>query len=167
MNKVDEIVSELSKFSDTLKTIGDPINDHAFIFRFEEKFNLTLPLDYKYFISQVNGFSLMGTVVYGIHSHVKEESLESVYVREHFKVKVPQYDYLVPFSLDGQGNFYCFNTKNLTDSGDSCSIVFWVSNYIYSKEDEPEIVNDSFVDWVNEVVIGWTLEDYDYDGTLK
>ena len=93
--------------------------------------------------------------------------MESVYVREHFKVKVPQYDYLVPFSPDGQGNFYCFNTKNLTDNGDSCPIVFWVSNYIYSKDDQPEIVNNSFVDWVNEVVIGWTLEDYDYDGKLK
>lgn len=59
MNSVDEIINELEKFSDTLKTMGDPISDHALIFRFEEKFNLTLPLDYKYFISQVNGFSLI------------------------------------------------------------------------------------------------------------
>lgn len=109
----------------------------------------------------------MGTEVYGIHNRNKEESLESVYYREHSLVKVPQFDHIVPFSPDGQGNFYCFNTRDLTEKGDSCSVIFWVSNYIYGEVDQPEIVNSSFVDWVNEVAIGWTLEDYDYDGMMK
>ncbi|MGP1535871.1 SMI1/KNR4 family protein [Prevotella heparinolytica] len=38
---------------------------------------------------------------------------------------------MIPFSPDGSGNFYCFDTKVKTKNGDSNQIVFWYSNYIY------------------------------------
>jgi hypothetical protein len=48
-----------------------------------------------------------------------------------------------------------------------CPIVFWVSNYIYTNEDQPEIVNESFIEFLKEVFIDWVLESFDYDGESK
>lgn len=78
---------------------------------------------------------------------------------------MPQPGYLSPFSPDGRGNFYCFDTRAV--GNDSCPIVFWVSNYEYQVDDVPETTNGSFVDWMSEVVLDWTLEDYNYDGSPR
>jgi len=73
-----------------------------------------------------------------------------------------QCDYLVPFSPDGGGNHYCFDTRTINEN--SCNVVFWQHDYPYSEDDPPEVTNTSFTEWMKEVVIDWTLEDYDYDG---
>jgi SMI1-KNR4 cell-wall len=160
---MDNLISELLKFSDDILEIGNKIDDNR-IENFEKQYSLILPNDFKQFIKNVNGFSLMGTEVYGFDM-TKSESIEAVYQFEHFEVREPQYSHLVPFSPDGRGNFYCLDTSKL--SNDSCLIVFWVSNYEYTEIDTPEISHKSFLDWVQEVVIDWTLENYDYDGSEK
>ncbi|NSL91248.1 SMI1/KNR4 family protein, partial [Chitinophaga sp. Mgbs1] len=133
------------------------------IIEFEKKHVLSLPEDFKYFCSEVNGFDLMGTEVYGfLPDSLTSMSIEKLYHREHKLIKFPQPEYLVPFSPDGSGDFYCFDTRS--HNGGSCPVVFWYSNYNYTDEDVPEKANDSFVEWMQEVVIDWTLEDYDYDG---
>jgi hypothetical protein len=106
----------------------------------------------------------MGSEVYGIRGNTAADSLEVNYAFEHFEVKYPMPTYLANFSPDGGGNFYCFDTRYQTDNGDSCPIVFWYSNYAYTHEDAPEVVYNNFIDFVNEVIVKWTLEDYDYEG---
>ena len=48
-----------------------------------------------------------------------------------------------------------------------CPIVFWQWDYLYEDIKEVETCNSSFLDWIQEVVIDWTLEDYNYDGSEK
>jgi hypothetical protein len=160
---MEKLINELLKFSDDILEVGSNIDDNR-IEDFEKLNNLKLPNDFKQFIKKVNGFSLMGTEVYGFDM-TKSESLEKVYHFEHFEVIYPQYLYLVPFSPDGRGNFYCLDTSKL--SNDSCPIVFWVSNYEYTESDTPETTHKSFLDWVQEIAIDWILEDYNYDGSEK
>ena len=165
MEKVDQFLEELKKFSENILTINDPVK-HDKIYEFENKFNLKLPEDYKYLLLKCNGFSLLGDEVYGIYDlNTSFESLESVYLYEHNEVSWPQFDYLVPFSPDGGGNFYCFDTRYISNS--SCLIVFWTSNYEYTKDDMPEVVYQSFIDCIQEVFIDWTLETYDYNGEKR
>jgi hypothetical protein len=75
------------------------------------------------------------------------------------------YDYLVPFSPDGFGNHYCFDTR--TTNNNLCNVLFWQHNYPYSEDDPPEVTNGSFAEWLKEVAIDWTLEDHDYNGNKK
>ena len=114
-----------------------------------------------------NGFSLMGDRILGITWSDYEDDLCSVYKYEHNDVLIPQYKHLVPFCPDGGGNFYCFDTQVSTNGGNSNRIVFWCSNYNYTDSDVPEITHDCLADFINECVIGWTLEEYDYEGNKR
>jgi hypothetical protein len=164
MLNVDDIINELRKFSEDIIYIGEPIEDNR-IEKFEEKYNLKLPDDFRLFISKCNEVALMGTMIYGFDPEKKGSTIESVYDIEHFRVIIPQYSYLVPFSPDGRGNFYCMDTS--TNKNGTCNIIFWTSNYQYTENDSPEVTNSSFLEWVKEVIIDWTLEDYDYEGNEK
>lgn len=161
--EIDEIIDELMKFSSNVITLNLSV-EYSLIKQFEEETQIELPNDYKYLISKVNGFNLMGDEILGITYLPNSDDLVEVYRFEHFEVFIPQYLHLVPFSPDGRGNFYCFDTKKKTRNNDSCCIVFWRSNYEYTESDPPEIVYNCLSDFIKECVIGWTLEDYDYDG---
>lgn len=163
---IENIIMELKKFSDNIVTLNPPINP-ILIVGFEKKYQLELPNDYKYLLSQSNGINLMGDEVLGITFSNYGYDLTSTYEFEHFNVQIPQFDYLIPFSPDGGGNFYCFDTSKRTNNGNSCEIVFWCSNYEYSETDEPEITHDNLSDFISECIIGWTLENYNYDGSRK
>lgn len=160
----NDIIHELRKFSPKVVRFGEKINDDR-IEQFERKFNLILPSDYKELMKTYNSIGLFGKTIYGISDSQEEETLASVYEREHHLVQIPQPLYLVPFSTDGGGNFYCFDTREIGPGQSVCPIVFWESNVTYTEED-PEIVNDCFFDWVMDVFIGWTLDVFDYDGTF-
>ncbi|MDF7822268.1 SMI1/KNR4 family protein [Runella sp. MFBS21] len=161
---MEKLITELLKFSNDTLEIGEPIKDQR-IKNFELYRNLEVPSDFKQFIKKMNGLTLMGTEVYGFDPN-KANSIENIYYREHFEVKIPQYSWLIPFSPDGRGNFYCLDTINKLENG-NYPIVFWVSNYEYSEIDTPEITHNNFLDWLQEVVIDWTLEYYNYDGSEK
>lgn len=163
MENIDQLLKELYMFSDCILTLNDSLIDFSSVETFEEKNHLKLPNDYKYFLSKHNGIDLMGVTVYGFND--SEESISDVYNFEHFEVEYPQYSFLVPFSPDGGGNFYCFDTSK--PSKNSCKIIFWESNYEYTADDMPEVVNSSFAEWIKQVVLDWTLEDYDYNGNKK
>lgn len=162
MQPIEDIVAELLKFSEDILELHNPAKEGD-IRQFELEHQLQLPQDYRTLLRTTNGFALMGTEVYGV-SQQGRMSLAQVYHIEHYLVAVPQYTYLVPFCNDGQGSFYCFDTSAITQGGLSCDIVFWESNYQYSLDDQPEKTHDSFANWVQECVINWTLEDYDYKG---
>ena len=164
MSNIFDILNELKKFSKEIVTIGKPLV-HQDVTDFEEKYNLKLPKDFKFFLKSYNGFSLMGTEILGFNRD--NESIDSVYQYEHELVSFRQYNYLVPFHNDGRGNFYCLDTRGCNMNSDTCQIIFWVSNYIYTETDQPEITHNGFSDFVQEVIIEWTLEDYDYNGNPK
>lgn len=163
MNNINEVVIELLKFSKKILTLHKPVNPKV-INDFENKFKLKLPEDYKILLNKTNGFDLFGNEVFGMYIKKSPSDLEYNYLREHNNVKVPMYNHLIPFLNDGSGNFYCFDTKTMSKDKFECKIVFWYSNYLYDKDTQPEIVNESFAEWMKEVIIDWTLEDYDYDG---
>ena len=106
----------------------------------------------------------MGKVVYGIDDGSGRYSLEDCYQFEHFEVGNPMPDFLIPFSPDGAGNHYCFDSRQCNE--ESCNIIFWQHD-LELEINEVEVVNSSFAHWVKEVVIEWTLEDFDYSGNPK
>lgn len=163
---MERIILELKKFADDIVEFNPPVIEKL-VTEFENKYNLHLPVDYKEFLKYSNGVSLMGSEVYGIGTTENVQNLEKVYQFEHFEVQVPQYLNLVPFSDDGRGGFYCFDCSKKSDNENSCPIIFWISNYIYTENDTPAVTNSSFEDFVKEVLIEWTLEDYDYDGNER
>ncbi|MBZ4187807.1 SMI1/KNR4 family protein [Niabella beijingensis] len=160
--KLEPILKELSKFSTAIATSGGSL-ENTKIIECENRLGLMLPLDYKAFLREHNGFDIMGNSVFGIDDSAS--SLENVYKFEHSEVANPMPLYLIPFSPDGQGNHYCFDTRS--NNTVSCDIVFWQHDYEYSEGDGPEIVNNSFLDWFQEVIIDWTLEEYDYNGNER
>ena len=162
--EVDQTIKELLKFSPDILELNAPIETEEIV-RFESKFNLPLPEDYKYLLSITNGFSLMGDEVLGIAKN--KYDLVNAYQFEHYEVINPQYEYLIPFSPDGFGNSYCFDTRIKTNQGFSNQIVFWQHDYEYSETDLPEITNNSLIDFINNWIIGNTLKYYDYEGNEK
>jgi len=166
MKRIDEILDKLKKFSLDVLTLNPPV-DSMLVINFEERFGIKLSNDYIYLLSQTNGFNLMGDEILGISCFPNTNDLAETYYFEHFEVIYPQYKHLIPFYPDGGDNFYCFDSENRTKDGDSCKIVFWYSNYQYTESDTPEITHDCLADFINECIIGWTLENYNYDGSRK
>lgn len=164
MEVCDLLLQELSMFSTDILELGNKVSESK-LHDFENKIGLKLPNDFKYIICKHNGFSLLGTNVLGINNESKSSSLEDVYNFEHEQTfnKMPK-EY-IPFSPDGYGNHYCMDVSNIET--DYCPIVFWQHDIHYDSFQKVEVCNDSFVDWVKEVVIDWTLEDYNYDGSEK
>lgn len=158
-----KIIEELQKFSEDIIELKSPV-DFSLVETFESKHQLILPNDYKELLTFTNGFSLMGSGVLGFNNEESFYGLESLYHSEHYEVENPQPKHLVPFHNDGRGNHYCFDTNTLDEL--FCKIIFWQHDLDYSQND-PEIVNDSLIDWIKEEVIDWTLEDYNYDGSER
>jgi hypothetical protein len=164
MDTIDNALEEILKFSKRVLSVTDGIAEER-IRAFEGKYSVILPDDYKAFLKKTNGLNLMGTVVYGIYDESAYMSLGRAFNIEHNEVENEMPAYLIPFSPDGGGNHYCFDSTRC--DGESCKVVFWQHNRSYSQENPPETVNDSFVAWVKEVLVDWTLEDYDHDGNKK
>ncbi|MBO9202781.1 MULTISPECIES: SMI1/KNR4 family protein [Niastella] len=161
---INNLIEELLLFSDKIITLKAPVSEESII-AFERNHNIKLPKDYIELVRKINGLSLMGTIIYGVGEETWEFSLDKNYKLEHEEVANPMYDYLIPFSPDGGGNHYCFDTRYIDD--DSCNVIFWQHDYPYTVDDPPEITNPSLTEWIKEVVIDWTLEDYNYDGSEK
>lgn len=164
MNAFEDLLKELYKFSDTILSLGDPIDDNR-LEDFEKCLGYELPSDFKFIITRHNSFSIAGTEVLGVGEDLQEESIEQVYKFEHDEVGNPMPPSFLPFSPDGFGNHYCFNLGKLNNG--ICPVIFWQHDCVYSNEDEAEVCNANFIEWVKEVMIDWTLEDINYDGSDK
>ena len=164
--RVSNLLKEIKRFSSNLIETYPSVNQDEIVF-FENKFRLKLPNDYVQFLSFSNGLSLMGDEIFGINNRLQGDDLTSVYHQEHFLVIKPQPLHFVPFSTDRRGNFYCFDCNKISVDGNACPIIFWTSNFDYNEKNEPEITHQNFTDFVQECIIDWTLEDYDYNGNKK
>jgi cell wall assembly regulator SMI1 len=161
---IKSAIDHLLKFSPDILTLNNPVNE-VDIKNFEELYGLQLPQDYIYLLHRTNGFNLMGASVLPVLGAEVTGSLEESYIFEHFKVANPMHTDLIPFSPDGGGNHYCFDVSGGNRS--VSKIVFWQHDITYSNEIKPELTHESLADWINEVVMEWTLEDFDYDGNEK
>jgi len=92
-------------------------------------------------------------------------SLGKAFNIEHFEVDNKMPIHLIPFSPDGGGNQYCFDSTRCDT--ESCKIVFWQHNLSYNEGRLPETVNNTFTEWAKEVLVDWMLEDYDHNGIKK
>lgn len=163
MIKISDFFEEVQKFSAHMYQFYEAVEESK-ITAFEQQHNLVLPADYKLFLSKTNGIDFMGVVVYGIYDDTTFKSLGGSYAFEHYEAGNPMPLNLVPFSPDGAGNHYCFDADNTTESG---KIIFWQHDLSYNSDNPPEIVNESFAEWTKEVLIEWTLEDYDHSGNKR
>lgn len=161
-----QIFKELSKFSERVITFNSPVNE-SLILKFEKENDILLPEEYKQLLSISNGLNLMGDEIFGLYDIENTYDLFEAYRFEHFDVIRPMPKYLIPFSPDGGGGFYCFDTRIYTNKGFSNQIVFWSTGYIYTDVDQPEVTHNSMCDFIQECFIEWTLEDYDYNGNER
>ena len=146
---IDSIIQRIQDFKEEYVECFDPISDDALQLA-QENIPFQLPADYIRLLQFSNGILICGDEVLGINH--KPFDLIKAYKTEHEATQVHMPSHIVPFAPDGRGNYYCF------DAQQGSQIVFWVTNYQYSEEDKPEVVNSDFCDWFNEVMIDWCIE---------
>ncbi|UKB82740.1 SMI1/KNR4 family protein [Chryseobacterium sp. MEBOG06] len=164
IDKCNQILNELYKFSSEVLYLGDNILDSR-LENLEQKIGLKLPQDFKYILKKHNGITLAGTEIYGLSENFRGNSLDEIYNFEHREVENPMPIFFFPFSPDGQGNHYCLDLSKLNEN--ICPIVFWQWDFEYENIEEVEVCNTNFAEWIGEVMIDWTLQNYNYDGTEK
>lgn len=160
----DLVIKELSRFSAEILFLGNNICDER-LEQFESEIKFDLPEDFKYILKKHNGFSLSGTQVYGLDKEFRGASINEIYRFEHHEVDNKMPSYILPFSPDGRGNHYCLNLSK--NNNGICPVIFWQWDLKNILIDQREECNDNFISWVKEVMIEWTLEDYNYDGSEK
>lgn len=155
LNKIcEELLDELYKFSNNIIFFGNSIKDNRLEI-FEKNIGFSLPNDFKYILKKHNGISILGTEIYGYDEELKDSSLEQVYKFEHFEVPNKMPPQFLPFSTDGRGNHYCLDLLRCIDG--ICPVVFWQWNFTYQNIENIETCNNSFFEWVKEVMIDWIL----------
>ncbi|WMW76927.1 SMI1/KNR4 family protein [Flavobacterium sp. 20NA77.7] len=164
MNKVDNILERLYKFSPNILQLGKAIADDRLEI-LQSNISINLPNDFVYLLKKHNGIFLCGVEILGLGMDFGKSSLDKVYQFEHFEVNNPMPLEYFPFSPDGMGNHYCLDLSK-KEGNDSCPIVFWQWDVDYQLN-EVETCNSDFLDWMEEVLIGWTENDYNYDGSEK
>ena len=164
IEKCNVLFKELHLFSEDVISLGHSISDDRLEI-FEDKIGFKLPLDFKYIIKQHNGISLLGTEILGIDKSYRDASLEVVYMFEHSTSSNKMPTEFLPFSPDGRGNHYCLNLAKVKDG--TSPVVFWQWDYDYENINDVEEANESLTAWIQEVMIDWKLEEYNYDGTEK
>jgi len=107
-----------------------------------------LPEDFEYFLKWSNGFSLFGTEILGFEN--KEFDILKTVSREQNDTNNLMPSHIIPFSPMGNGDFYCFDLKEGLDGDGLCPIIYWQWNY--SSPERYEKVNDSFIEWLKELI---------------
>ena len=158
------ILEELYKFSDDMVYLGPAVSDNSLL-RFETQIGFSLPEDFRFIISKHNGISLAGIAVCGLDKALQGSSLDEIYKFEHEGAGSKMPNSFLPFSPDGAGNHYCLDLSTLVDG--RCNVVFWQHDQQYENTDQVEVCNNNFCDWLQEVMIGWTLEDYNFNGSTR
>ena len=149
------IIKEFERFSNSIKASTVPACDSDII-AFEQNRSVILPIEYKQLLSYSNGIMLMGDEIYGVGKSSLSQSLETTYQIEHYLVDNPMMEFLIPFSPDGFGNHYCFDSRD-------GAIVFWQHDLPASDNVTNRVYNNLF-EMIDEVFFKWTLEHFDYSG---
>lgn len=164
IKRCNNTLEELYKFSADILLLGEPILDSR-IEHLESEIGYQLPEDFKYILKKHNGITLAGTEIFGLSPELRGGSLDMIYKFEHFEVENPMPKNFFPFFPDGQGNHYCLDLSKMENG--ICPVIFWQWDFEYENIEDVEVCNDNFVDWIDEVMIEWTLQIYNYDGSEK
>jgi hypothetical protein len=164
INKCDLINNTFLKFSSDLIYLGPAINDDR-LELLAKQIKFEFPVDFMCMLKSHNGFSLAGTEIYGMNYQLRGSSLDEVYKFEHYSVDNKMPLEFLPFSPDGYGNHYCLDLSAMREG--LCPVVFWQHDFNYDTLKDVEICNNNLIEWIDECMIEWTLEDYNYDGTEK
>jgi cell wall assembly regulator SMI1 len=164
IDKCKKSLEELYKFSSEILYLGKSIEDSR-VENLEKEIGFKLSEDFKYIIKKHNGIILAGTEIYGLSSELRGKSIDEIYKFEHYEVENPMPKNFFPFSPDGQGNHYCLDLSKIENG--ICPVIFWQWDFEYADIEDVEICNDNFTDWIDEVIIEWTLQTYDYNGNEK
>jgi cell wall assembly regulator SMI1 len=156
IRECDEVLKELYNFSGDILFLGQSITDKR-LKEFETNIGYRLPLDFIYILQKHNSFSVLGTLVYGLDQQLGETSLDKIYHFEHEDVENPMFPELLPFSPDAGGNHYCFDLPKMQNG--LSPVVFWQHDNSYKDRDNIKVCNANFADWIQEVIIDWTLGD--------
>lgn len=165
IERCEQTLEKLYRFSSELLQLGEEDISDLKLEEFEKEIGCKLADDFKYILKKHNGIILAGTEVYSLSDDAEGKSLDNIFTFEHDEVENPMPKNFLPFSPDGRGNHYCLDLAGNSDG--ICPVVFWQHDFEYDSIDAVEICNDSFTDWIDEVMVGWTLENYHYDGTEK
>lgn len=157
-----EVINEINQFTEDFIEKGKSIQDDR-IEIFEEDCGYKLPEDFRLFMKTINGLMLNGNVLLPFKTKSEKGGIESYF--EIYKNHIPKG--YIPISPDGAGNVYCLCFDPLLAINRDYVIIFWQHNYLYTDNDPPEVCNTSFGEFIKEVFIDWTLEDYYYDGRPK
>lgn len=156
-----QIINELIKFDESLIELGESVTDDRYE-KLEQEIGFVLPESFKSLLKKYNYISLNGTSINGLDKKFRDSSLDRLYAIEHYEVGNPMPKELLPFSPDGYGNHYCFDLTNNDDK-----VLFWQHDVDYANKSEIEVDNENFLEWVKEIMIESTLEDYNYEGSEK
>lgn len=155
---INDVLSQLRLFSKDVIEWFPPV-ELSQVIRFEEKLKTKLPQDFVDFLKVSNGLSLLGFEIIGFSNNKIRYGLEEVYTFEHSEVDSFMPSSFIPFSPDGFGNHYCIDIKKNV-------IVFWEHDCDYS-DTTPQLISNSFSEFMQNKVINEILKDYDYLGNEK
>lgn len=121
----------------------------------EKELNATLPESYKAFQLELGDIDWAMLEIYSVKTPPEGRiNIIGITQSERTQCFPNMPDSLIPFSDDGGGDSYCFDTSKITDG--ECNIVFW--DHASNSEQEPTIVAKDFVEWINKE-IEWRLEE--------
>lgn len=122
----------------------------------EEKLGNKFPGSYKQYLMDFCHSSINGTSILIIGKNLSngDDILYNAFNEwEGFKPYYYIPKYFIPFSNDGFGNFFCFDTRNFVDG--ECPVVYYLHeefpNYV-NKELTPSIAYPNFAEFLNEAI---------------
>ena len=164
LKRLESLCNEILKYDISVLTTYPEIDNQS-ILDLESKLKYQLPGDFKQFLTMINGFELVGDIIYGIHND-PQMGLYNNYIWEFKESGNPIYSYLLPLTPNGRGDHYCLDLNSLSEDATRCEVVFWQHDYEYSDGDTPDKESSSFTDYLEELIMD-VGENYNYDGSDK
>jgi hypothetical protein len=151
-----------SRYEQTIKLFRDTASD-GFSFnpatnqelsKAEKELNVNLPESYKAFQLELGDIDWAMLEIYSVKT--PQEGMTNIIgitQSERTECFPNMPNYLVPFSDNGGGDSYCFDTSKITDG--ECPVVFW--DHTSTPKQEPEVVAVDFLEWIGSE-IKWRQE---------
>lgn len=165
MSTLKQVLDELKKFDNSLYEFSKG-TDIELILDLEEMIGSTLPNDFKEFYLFSNGANFFCQVIYRISETIDSKDIYTNYLWEKDIAGNPITEYLLPITPNGRGDHYCLDLSSLSNSRESCNIVFWQHDYEYDDLHKPDIEAKSFYEYLQKMMSDYLVYS-NYDGSDK
>lgn len=153
MNSRYERIIKLIKDTAYDRFSFNPATDQE-LYKAEEELSINLPESYKAFQLDLGDIDGAKLEIYSVKTP-QEGMINIIGITQSERTEcfpnMPSY--LVPFSGNGGGDSYCFDTSKIING--ECPIVFW--DHTSDPEQEPEVVAVDFLEWIDSE-IKWRQE---------